>query len=71
MRMYLSPLLVQPPWKVSLLMLQIVQNHYPERLGRAVNFQPPFLFDLFWRAIRPFVDPVTRDKLVGAVCVAV
>lgn len=54
----------QPPWKVSLLTLQIVQNHYPERLGRAVNFQPPFLFELFWKAIRPFVDPVTRDKVV-------
>ena len=61
----------QPPFTVSMQTLHIVQNHYPERLGRAVNFQPPFLFDLFWRAIRPFVDPVTRDKLVGAVCVAV
>ena len=54
----------QPPWKVSLQTLQIVQNHYPERLGRAVNFKPPFLFELFWKAIRPFVDPVTREKLV-------
>jgi hypothetical protein len=54
----------QPPWTLSLHTLQIVQSHYPERLGRAVNFQPPFMFEIFWRAIRPFVDPVTRGKLV-------
>ena len=54
----------QPPWKVSMQTLSIVQNHYPERLGRAVNFQPPLLFEIFYKAIRPFVDPVTREKLV-------
>jgi len=54
----------QPPWRVSLATLSIVQNHYPERLGKAVNFKPPMLFEIFWRAIKPFVDPVTRDKLV-------
>ena len=54
----------QPPFKVSMQTLHIVQNHYPERLGKAVNFQPPFLFELFYKAISPFVDPVTREKLV-------
>ena len=49
---------------MSLSTLTIVQSHYPERLGRAVNFKPPLLFEIFWKAIRPFVDPVTREKLV-------
>lgn len=40
------------------------QNHFPERLGKAVNYKPPTLFNLAWRAISPFVDPHTRDKLV-------
>ena len=53
-----------PPFKVSLQTLNIVQNHYPERLGKAVNWMPPFLFEIFWKAIKPFVDPVTREKLV-------
>ena len=54
----------QPSWRVSMSTLSIVQNHYPERLGKAVNYKPPLLFEIFWKAIRPFVDPVTRDKLV-------
>lgn len=40
------------------------QNHFPERLGRAVSYKPPMLFNLLWRAVSPFVDPHTRDKLV-------
>lgn len=26
-----------------------LQSHYPERLGRAVCFHPPRIFDLMWR----------------------
>ncbi len=40
------------------------QNHFPERLGRAVSYKPPMLFNILWRAVSPFVDPHTRDKLV-------
>lgn len=53
-----------PSFKVSLQTLNIVQSHYPERLGKAVNWMPPFLFEVFWKAIKPFVDPVTKEKLV-------
>eukprot|EP00887_Chlorella_sp_A99_P003143 scaffold9.g3143.t1 len=53
-----------PPLRVSMQTLHILQNHYPERLGRAVCWQPPYVFDLLWKAVGPFVDPATREKLV-------
>lgn len=37
-----------PPLKVAMQTLHILQDHYPERLGRAVCFQPPFFFERAW-----------------------
>jgi polyribonucleotide 5'-hydroxyl-kinase len=53
-----------PPISVSMRTLYILQHHYPERLGRAVSFQPPMIFQITWKAVSPFVDPVTYKKLV-------
>ncbi|KAG9000428.1 hypothetical protein FRB94_005441 [Tulasnella sp. JGI-2019a] len=44
-------------------MLSYLQNHYPERLGRALILNVPYLVSLFFKAILPFVDPVTREKI--------
>lgn len=52
-----------PPMKTSLETLNILQNHYPERLYRAYIIRPPWIFSAFWNMISPFVDPVTREKI--------
>ena len=44
--------------------LNILQNHYPERLGVAVCFNPPTIFRIFWSIISPFIDPKTYSKIV-------
>lgn len=35
----------------------------PERLGRALITNVPFLVNAFFRIITPFLDPVTREKM--------
>ena len=43
--------------------LHILQNHYPERLGRALVINVPAFVWLFFKLITPFIDPMTREKL--------
>ncbi|KAI1336212.1 CRAL/TRIO domain-containing protein [Xylariaceae sp. FL0016] len=43
--------------------LHILQTHYPERLGRAMIINVPFLVWGFFKLITPFIDPLTREKL--------
>ncbi|KAK2804286.1 hypothetical protein FQN51_002377 [Onygenales sp. PD_10] len=43
--------------------LSILQNHYPERLGRALVTNMPFMILGFFKLITPFIDPLTREKL--------
>lgn len=54
----------EPPLALQIECLRIVQAHYPERMGLAVVCHPPTLFWLIWRAIQPFLDPVTKAKVV-------
>jgi len=43
--------------------LNILQNHYPERLGLALILNVPWIVDVFFKMIKPFIDPVTREKM--------
>ena len=52
------------PMRTSRATLHVLQSHYPERLHTILALNVPALFAVFWNAIRPFVDPVTREKIV-------
>ena len=43
--------------------LNILQGHNPERLGKALISQLPWYVNTFFKLISPFIDPVTRDKM--------
>ncbi|CAK7246118.1 MAG: Phosphatidylinositol transfer protein (PITP) [Sporothrix thermara] len=43
--------------------LHILQTHYPERLGRALVINVPWVVWGFFKLITPFIDPLTREKL--------
>ncbi|ODQ79221.1 hypothetical protein BABINDRAFT_162260 [Babjeviella inositovora NRRL Y-12698] len=53
-----------PPVTVGRQVLHILQTHYPERLGRALLTNIPWLAWSFLKVIHPFIDPMTREKLV-------
>jgi len=53
-----------PPMKTSMEILHILQDHYPERLKRAYLINSPRIFSSFWSVISPFVDTVTKEKMV-------
>ena len=53
-----------PPFAVTKHSINVLQSHYPERLGHAVLAKPPCIFNLAWNAFYPFLDRDTRDKIV-------
>lgn len=53
-----------PPMSTGREVLNILQEHYPERLGKALLANIPWYASIFLKTIHPFIDPLTREKLV-------
>ncbi|XP_072990698.1 phosphatidylinositol transfer protein PDR16-like isoform X2 [Typha latifolia] len=52
------------PIKVARETANILQNHYPERLASALLFNPPKVFETFWKVVKYFLDTKTYHKVI-------
>jgi hypothetical protein len=43
--------------------IHVLQNYYPERLGRVCLLDPPWMFRAVWAVVKPWLDERTRDKV--------
>ena len=42
---------------------EVLQQHYPERLGELWFLNAPFIFWGLWRVVSPFIQQNTKDKI--------
>lgn len=49
--------------KVTKEAAHVLQNHYPERLGIAILYNPPKFFEPFYNMVKPFLEPKTNRKV--------
>ncbi|KAK9279675.1 hypothetical protein L1049_013355 [Liquidambar formosana] len=49
--------------KVTRETAHVLQDHYPERLGLAILYNPPKIFESFWTIVKPFLEPKTYKKV--------
>ncbi|XP_016460375.1 uncharacterized protein LOC107783862 isoform X1 [Nicotiana tabacum] len=49
--------------KVTKETAHVLQEHYPERLGIAILYDAPKIFEPFWKVAKPFLDPKTASKV--------
>ncbi|XP_061950378.1 phosphatidylinositol transfer protein PDR16-like isoform X2 [Populus nigra] len=54
---------VKVPIKTARECINILQNHYPERLAVAFLYNPPRIFEAFWKVVKFFLDPITIQKV--------
>jgi hypothetical protein len=51
------------PISVAKEAISILSDQYPERLGVCYFVDTPMVFTLFYKAISPFINPVTKNKI--------
>ncbi|KAK4412752.1 CRAL-TRIO domain-containing protein C23B6.04c [Sesamum alatum] len=49
--------------KVTRETARVLQDHYPERLGIAILYNPPKVFESFWLLVKPFLEHKTYKKI--------
>lgn len=49
--------------QVSKQSMELLQNHYPERLGLSLVVSPPWFFTVLFTIVSPFMNAVTRSKI--------
>ncbi|EEF48472.1 phosphatidylinositol transfer protein 3 isoform X1 [Ricinus communis] len=49
--------------KVTKETAHVLQDHYPERLGLAILYNPPKFFEPFWMVAKAFLEPKTFNKV--------
>lgn len=42
---------------------EVLQQHYPERLGELWFLNAPFIFWGLWRVVSPFIQQATKEKI--------
>ncbi|KAH7298323.1 hypothetical protein KP509_25G037400 [Ceratopteris richardii] len=52
------------PVKTTREVVNVLQNHYPERLGNAILYNPPRIFGAFWKIVKHFLDRKTYQKIL-------
>ncbi|KAF9146893.1 hypothetical protein BGX30_005103 [Mortierella sp. GBA39] len=58
-----SSMTKNPGVAVAREIINVLGNHYPERLGKAYIIHAPWFFFPFFKLISPFIDPVTKEKI--------
>jgi len=53
-----------PPVSIARACLNVMQNHYPERLAKCVLINIPWFAWAFLKMMYPFLDPATKEKAV-------
>ncbi|KAI8621189.1 CRAL-TRIO domain-containing protein [Chytriomyces sp. MP71] len=53
----------QNPVSVTLQLVNMLQNHYPEKLGMALCVNPSSFMWILWTMLSGFVDPNTKAKI--------